>query len=64
MTPNSPKPSMHDVVTEYYVPNTYDTGINITVGFGATINIISDGTECNTDDGTENSIASERIAAY
>ena len=30
MTPVSPQPSMHEVMTGFYVPNAYDTSINIT----------------------------------
>jgi len=49
MTPQSPKPSMHEVVTGYYVPSSSDLSSdkNIKNGFGATIAIINGGKECN-----------------
>ena len=46
MTPQSPKPSMHDVMTGYFTPNAYDLSINIQDGFGTTIHIINGGLEC------------------
>jgi len=45
MTPQSPKPSMHDIVTKYWVPNSSDSYEGLTSGFGSTINIINGG-EC------------------
>jgi len=49
MTPQSPKPSMHEVVTGLYVPSASDLSSdkNIKNGFGATIAIINGGKECN-----------------
>ena len=46
MTPQSPKPSMHDVVAGFWQPNEYDKAAGIEAGFGATINIINGGIEC------------------
>ena len=52
MTPQSPKPSMHDVITGFWVPNAADrkagmkrsaNGLNC---FGTTTNIINGGIEC------------------
>ena len=48
MTPVSPKPSMHEITTGFFKPNDYDTDHGIFADFGATINVISDGEECNT----------------
>jgi len=45
MTPSMAKPSMHDVMTNYWVPNGSDTA---EAGFGATIAIIGGGAECST----------------
>lgn len=45
-TPQSPKPSMHDVVAGFWKPNSNDLAAGITSGFGATINIINGGVEC------------------
>jgi len=39
-------PSMHDVVTKFWMPNGVDSGTNITSGFGATIGIINGEKEC------------------
>ena len=47
MTPQSPKPSMHQVVTGQFTPNTHDTAAGITNGFGATISIINGAKECD-----------------
>jgi chitodextrinase len=46
MTPQSPKPSMHDIVTGFFVPNAADQAAGITGGFGTTINVINGGAEC------------------
>ena len=46
MTPQVPKPSIHDVVTGYFIPNAYEESINIDGGFGTTTNIINGGLEC------------------
>jgi hypothetical protein len=46
MTPQFPKPSMHDVITGFWHPNEADNKANITNGFGSTINIINGGIEC------------------
>jgi hypothetical protein len=44
MTPQSPKPSMHDIVTGYFIPNDLDIAAGIKGGFGSTTNALS--TEC------------------
>jgi len=46
MTPQSPKPSMHDVTVGYFTPNAHDTADGITAGFGTTTLIINGGIEC------------------
>ena len=46
MTPQDPKPSMHDIMTGFYMPNEIDLTSNFTAGFGATINVINGGLEC------------------
>ena len=46
MTPQSPKPSMHDVMTGFFKPNDIDKKANIRADFGTTINIINGGQEC------------------
>ena len=62
MTPVSPKPSMHEITTGFFKPNTYDTDVGISADFGATINVISDGSECNS--GTTISDASKARAEF
>ena len=62
MTPVSPKPSMHEITTGFFIPNTYDTSIGISADFGATINVISDGSECNS--GVTESDASKARAGF
>lgn len=46
MTPQSPKPSCHDVMTGGYVPSAADTSAGRVAGFGLTVNIINGGLEC------------------
>jgi len=46
MTPQDPKPSMHDVMTGFFEPNDKDDQVNITATFGTTTNIINGGLEC------------------
>jgi len=43
MTPQSPKPSIHDVASGFMVPTDADKAAGITAGFGATTNIINGG---------------------
>lgn len=63
MTPQSPKPSCHDIITGYFEPNTYDTQtMGIYDGFGAIINVINGGLECGT--GVENYNAEARTNSY
>ena len=46
MTPQDPKPSMHDVMTGYFEPNAADTTAKLGANFGTTTNIINGGQEC------------------
>ena len=46
MTPQDPKPSMHDVMTGFFEPNDKDDQVNITATFGTTTNIINGVLEC------------------
>lgn len=46
MTPSDRKPSMHDVMTNFWIPNQTDSSKNIEQGFGATIAIINGEEEC------------------
>jgi len=63
-TPQPPKPSMLHVIDGTWVPNEEDKRNGITPGFGATINIINGGLECNTKDGRESKAARNRIEYY
>ena len=46
MTPQAPKPSMHDVMSGRFIPNQTDMDNNIFNKFSTTINIINGGLEC------------------
>ena len=46
MNPQPPKPSIHDVVTGFYKPNTVDLNSKNPVSFGTTTNIINGAQEC------------------
>lgn len=60
--PQPPKPSMLHVIDGTWKPNAADTAANISAGFGATINIINGGIECNS--GTDKPQATNRISYY
>ena len=47
MTPQSPKPSCHDVMVGRWTPSAADTAAGRLAGFGTTVNIINGGLECN-----------------
>ncbi|CAL9063373.1 unnamed protein product [Musa banksii] len=46
MTPQSPKPSCHDVITGRWTPSTADQSAGRLPGYGVVINIINGGLEC------------------
>nr|WED30098.1 anti-fungal protein [Eucommia ulmoides] len=46
MTPQSPKPSCHAVITGIWSPSDADTAVGRLLGFGTTTNIINGGLEC------------------
>lgn len=46
MTPQDPKPSMHDVMTGFFTPNSTDLASNVKASFATTVNIINGGLEC------------------
>ncbi len=46
MTPQSPKPSCHDVMTGKWTPSAQDQMLGRVPGFGMTINVINGGLEC------------------
>ena len=46
MTPQAPKPSIHEVVAGFWQPNERDVAAGIKQGFGATTLIINGGIEC------------------
>lgn len=48
MTPQDPKPSMHDVMTGNFIPNAIDDANNIKASFATTTNIINGGLECGS----------------
>ena len=62
MTSQSPKPSMHDIVTGKWQANAQDTAANIQAGFGATTHVINGGIECGS--GSESQQSQKRIEYY
>ena len=62
MTPQDPKPSMHDVMTGFFVPADRDIENGIGANFGTTINIINGAVECSQS--PENSKAASRAEYY
>ena len=46
MTPQSPKPSCHDVITGNWNPSSADVAAGRFPGYGTTTNIINGGLEC------------------
>jgi len=62
MTPQTPKPSIHDVASGYFIPTNADAGAGITDGFGVTTNIINGGLECGK--GYEDTKSQYRIDTY
>ena len=46
MSPQKPKPSMHDVMTGFFVPTAADIAGKFAANFGTTTNIINGGFEC------------------
>ena len=46
MTPQSPKPSCHDVITGAWTPSAADQAAGRVPGFGVITNIINGGLEC------------------
>lgn len=53
MTPQAPKPSMHEIATYLYVPSEFDVTQGLGSVFGATTMVINGGLECTTEDGEE-----------
>jgi hypothetical protein len=49
MTPQEHKPSAHDVIVGWWQANDADKIEKIEKGFGVTVNIYSDGSECKSD---------------
>ena len=64
VTPQPPKPSMLHVIDGTWVPNTADRRNGINPGFGATINIINGGIECNKPGGRETKQSLNRADYY
>jgi len=62
MTPQTYKPSAHDVMTGKWKPAAADKAAGRAPGFGMTINIVNGAVECNKGD--NNSGMTDRIAFY
>lgn len=61
MTPQSPKPSSHDVITGRWSPSAADIGANRLPGYGTITNIINGGLECGHGDDPR---VNDRIGFY
>ncbi|XP_007046549.2 PREDICTED: basic endochitinase [Theobroma cacao] len=61
MTPQSPKPSCHDVITGQWKPSAQDTAAGRVPGYGVITNIINGGIECGKG---SNSQVEDRIGFY
>lgn len=65
MTPQSPKPSPHDVMNNSWNPTAADIKNNRKPGFGTVINIINGGLECGSGRGSDKDVkAQNRIDNY
>jgi hypothetical protein len=62
MTPQSPKPSAHDVMTGKWQPSSADKAAGRTPGFGMTINIVNGQLECNKGENMQS--MKDRIGFY
>jgi len=62
MTPQTHKPSAHDVMTGKWQPNAEDKAAGRTPGFGMTINIVNGDVECNKGENMYN--MNDRIGFY
>ena len=47
ITPQFPKPSCHDIITNHWIPTEKDLAAGRIPGFGAVVNVINGGIECN-----------------
>ncbi|XP_059623392.1 endochitinase-like [Cornus florida] len=61
MTPQSPKPSCHDVITGKWTPSAADNAAGRVPGYGVITNIINGGIECGKG---ENAQVQDRIGFY
>ncbi|CAK9157221.1 unnamed protein product [Ilex paraguariensis] len=61
MTPQSPKPSSHDVITGIWRPSAADTAAGRVPGYGVITNIINGGIECGKGSNLE---VEDRIGFY
>ncbi|XP_011622606.1 basic endochitinase [Amborella trichopoda] len=61
MTPQSPKPSAHDVITDRWTPSAADRSAGRLPGYGVITNIINGGLECGSG---SNSAVADRIGFY
>lgn len=64
MTPQSPKPSAHDVMVGNWMPTQDEIALNRLPGLGMTINIINGGVECGTNSDSEKLQVQDRINYY
>ena len=62
MTPQTPKPSIHDVASGFFVPTKSDLDKHLVFGFGVSTNIINGGLECGK--GVETAKSQKRMKAF
>ena len=62
MTPQAPKPSIHEIVSGFWQPNEIDDAAGIEPGFGATTLVINGGIECGGS--VEHAASANRITYY
>ncbi len=60
MTPQTPKPSMHEIVSNFWVPNAADKAAGRLAGFGAMTMVINGAVECSK--GTETAQSANRLS--
>lgn len=64
MSPQVPKPSMHEIATRLYVPNASDLAAGLGDIFGSATMVINGGLECTTKSGEENPNSEKRMEYY
>jgi len=64
MSPQAPKPSMHEIATKLYAPNALDDVAGLGAIFGSATMVINGGLECTTESGEEHESSVARATYY